>query len=74
MSGRMLVEYGSDLCSNEHHLIGSSENEAWKKIHVIRGFESMISAISVQSSTNWANKPTGSWSLHWFQINQWSNE
>ena len=28
MSGRMLVEYGSDLCSNEHHLIGSSENEA----------------------------------------------
>ena len=31
MSGRMLVEYGSDLCSNEHHLMGSSENEAWKK-------------------------------------------
>ena len=27
----MLVEYGSDLCSNEHHLMGSSENEAWKK-------------------------------------------
>ena len=25
------------------------------------GFEAMTSAIPVQYSTNWANKPTGSW-------------
>ena len=25
--------------------------------------------ILMQSSTNWANKPTGSWSLCWIQIN-----
>ena len=29
----------------------------------------MAFAIPVQRSTNWANKPTGSWSLCWFQIN-----
>ena len=34
----------------------------------------MTSAIPVQRSTNWANKPTGSWSLCWFQINPWSDE
>ena len=33
------------------------------------GFEPMTSAIPVQCSTNWANKPTGSWSLCWIQIN-----
>ena len=38
------------------------------------GFEPMTSAIPVQHSTNWANKPTGSWSLCWFQINPWSDE
>ena len=30
------------------------------------GFEPMT---SVQRSTNWANKPTGSWSMNWVQIN-----
>ena len=29
----------------------------------------MTSAIPVQRSTNWANKPTGSWSMNWVQIN-----
>ena len=33
-----------------------------KKIQAHTGFEAMISAILVQRSTNWANKPTGSWS------------
>ena len=28
-----------------------------------------ISTIPVQRSTNWANKPTGSWSMCWVQIN-----
>ena len=50
-------EYESDLRSNEHYL-SSSENKAWKKIHACTGFEPMTSAIPVQRSTNWANKPT----------------
>ena len=29
----------------------------------------MTSAIPVQCSTNWANKPSGSWSICWVQIN-----
>ena len=29
----------------------------------------MTSAILVQRSTNWANKPTGSWSMNWVEIN-----
>ena len=40
-----------------------------KKIQVCTGFEPMTSAIPGQRSTNWANKPTGSGSLCWFQIN-----
>ena len=34
----------------------------------------MTSSIPVKRSTHWANKPTGSWSLCWFQINPWSDE
>ena len=33
-----------------------------KKIQAHTGFEGMTFAIPVQCSTNWANKPTGSWS------------
>ena len=33
------------------------------------GFQPMTSVIPVQRSTNWAYKPTGSWSLCWIQIN-----
>ena len=54
----------SDPRSNVHYL-GSSENKAWKKIQACTGFEPMTSAIPVQRSTNWANKPTGSWSWCW---------
>ena len=32
-----------------------------EKIQAPTGFEPMTSAIPVQHSTNWANKPTGSW-------------
>ena len=32
-----------------------------KKIQARTGFEPMTSAIPVQRSTSWANKPTGSW-------------
>ena len=49
----------SDPRSNVHYL-GSSENKA------CTGFEPMTSAIPVQRSTNWANKPTESWSWCWF--------
>ena len=48
------------------HYSGSSENKAWKKIQACTGFEPMTSAIPVQRSTNWANKPTGSWLWSWF--------
>ena len=51
----------SDPRSDMRYL-GSSENKAWKKIQACTGFEPMTSAIPVQRSTNWANKPTGSWS------------
>ena len=54
----------SDPRSNVHYL-GSSENKARKKIQACTGFEPMTSAIPVQRSTNWANKPTGSWSWCW---------
>ena len=59
-------EYESDLRSNEHYL-SSSQNKTWKKIQVFTGFESMTSVIPVQCFTNWANKPTVSWSLCWFR-------
>ena len=62
----------SDPHSNVDYL-SSTENKAWKKIQACTGFEPMTSAIPVQRSTNWANKPTGSWSLCWFQINPWSD-
>ena len=38
------------------------------------GFEPMTSVIPVQCSTNWAHKPTGSWSMCWVQINHPSDE
>ena len=54
-------------------------NTAWavvkmrpeKKVQVCTGFEPMTSAIPAHCSTNWANKPTGSWSLCWYQINSY---
>ena len=66
----VVFEYESDLRSNKHYL-SSSENETWKKIQDCTGFEPMTSAIPVQRSTNWANKPI---SLCWFQINPWTDE
>ena len=58
----VIFEYESDLRSNKQYL-SRSEKKAWT------GFEPMTSAIPVQCSINWANKPRGSWSLCWFQIN-----
>ena len=49
-------------------------NRTWKKFQARTGFEPMTSAIPVQRSTNWANKPTGSWSMNWVQINIRVNE
>ena len=56
----------SDPCSYEHYWT-SSWNESWKKIQAHTTFEPM-------TSTNWANKPTGSWSQCWIQINFPSGE
>ena len=39
-----------------------------KKIQACMGFEPMTSAIPVQRSINWANKPTGRWLTCWVQI------
>ena len=44
------------------HNLCSCEIKAWKKNHAWTEFEPMTSAIPVQCSTNWAFKPTGSWS------------
>ena len=49
-------------------------NRTWKKFQARTGFEPMTSAIPVQRSTNWANKPTGSWSMNWVKINIQVNE
>ena len=46
-------------------------SRTWKKIQARTGFEPMTSAIPVQHSTNWANKPTGSWSMNWVQIQRY---
>ena len=45
-----------------------------KKIQACIGFEPMSSIILVQCSTNWANRPIGSWLLCWLQINPPSGE
>ena len=49
-------------------------NESRKKVRACTGFELLTSAIRVQRSTNWANKPTGSRSLNWFVINPWKDD
>ena len=38
-----------------------------EKIQARTGLEPITSTILVQRSTNWANKPSGSWSLCWIQ-------
>ena len=44
------------------------------KNHACTGVEPMTSAVTVQCSTNWANKPTESWSFCWFAKNPWSDK
>ena len=51
------MEFGSTLCSNEHHL-SSSENEARKKIQACTRFGPMTSIKLVQCSTNCATYKT----------------
>ena len=45
-----------------------------EKIQACTGFKPLTSAIPVQRSTNWANKPTGSRLLNWFVINLWKDD
>ena len=59
------IEHESDIRSSENK---ASENKAWTKIQACTRFEPMTSTILVQCSTNWADKPTGSWKLCWFVI------
>ena len=57
----------------------SCEKKAWEKTNKIKnlactGFEPLTIAIPVQCSTNYANKPTGSRSLNWFnEFNQFND-
>ena len=69
----MMVVNESDP-RNKVHYLNSSENKACKKTRACTGLKPMTSAIPVQRSTNWANKPTGSWLLCRFQINPRSDE
>ena len=48
--------------------------ESLKKTQSCTGFEPLTSAITVQRSTNSANKPTGSRSLNWFLISPWKDD
>ena len=64
-------EDGSDSRSYEHYLV--VEEIKPKKLQTCVGLEPMTSTIPMQCSTNWANKPNGSW---WFcglvkNINPW---
>ena len=59
MNCRLINEYESDLHSCEQYC-------AAVKSKACSGFEPMIFVIPVQYSTNWANKPTGSWSFCWW--------
>ena len=45
------------------HNLSRCEIKAWKKIQTWTEFELMTSAIPVQCPTNWAIKPSRSWSL-----------
>ena len=56
------------------HNFCSGERKAGKKNQACTGFEPLTSAIPVQRSTSWANKPTGSRSLNWFVINPWKDD
>ena len=68
----------AEECSNEYTIsewssqiymqLKQLQKESLKKIQAWTGFEPMISVIPVQCSTNWAIKPTGSWSLCEFFI------
>ena len=47
----------------------SCEKKAWKKKKSgLPGFEPWPLRYRCSALTNWANKPTGSWSLNWFVI------
>ena len=46
------------------------QKESLKKIQACMGCEPLTSAIPVQHSSSWANKPTGSRLLNWFVINR----
>ena len=64
-------EYVSRRRSCEHYLSGSENKARKRKIQSCTGVEPVISAIPVHCFTNWANKPTGSWSFCWFAISPW---
>ena len=59
------VEWCEDMIDHRGyaHNLSSCEIKAWKKSQALTGLEPMTSAIPVQCSTNWANKPTESWPL-----------
>ena len=75
---RVSVVVSGDFCCFKLALLSllSMSHNAWRVHEFIVGFFSrrelgppvMTSAIPVKCSTNWANKPTGSWSLCWINL------
>ena len=61
-------EWISEWSSQLYTQLKQLRKESLKKILAWTGFEPMTSAIPAQCSTNWAIKPTGSWSLCEFVI------
>ena len=73
------ISWTADKRTNRRKIIAVSTQlkqlpkESLKKIQAWTGFEPMTSAMPVQCCTNWAIKPTGSWSYCEFVIHLWSN-
>ena len=61
----LVYEFMIDHCSHTHNL-SSCEIKPEKKIQAWTGLKPMTSAIPMTCLSNWAIKPTGSWSLFEF--------
>ena len=58
--------YDQKQCITMYIINGLKRISVWTQYEILL---TNISTIPVQRSTNWANKPTGSWSMCWIQIN-----
>ena len=74
----MVLKWRICLTSSSFSVWGSfflfSWPYTWFNSDTVRRNDNHDLCDTVQRSTNWANKPTGSWLLSWFQIKPWSDE